>query len=74
MVCDVLAVQLFASLMSMVCEPLERPPNTCPEVQVANAPLSREHWNGLTPLMVTVMLPSLPPLQLTSVFVELATT
>src|SRR6266567_1168992 len=71
---EVLPGQLWASFTSIVCGPAARLPKVSPDTQAANRPPSLlQVYGPVPPEMVTVMLPSLPPLQLTSVFVELTT-
>src|SRR6266567_2169446 len=71
---EVLPGQLWASFTSIVCGPAARLPKVSPDTQAANRPPSLlQVYGPVPPEMVTVMLPSLPPLQLTSTFVELTT-
>jgi len=72
---EVLPVQVLLSLTVTVWGPVESDPKVSPELQLLNAPPSRLQVNGPVPLViVTVMLPSPLPLQLTSVLVDVAVT
>src|SRR5207302_993307 len=72
-VCEVLAVQLRASLTVTLCRIALSPLKVVGEVATANAPPSKLTWYGpAPPPKVTVIAPSLEPLQLTSTLVELA--
>src|SRR5262249_60667592 len=70
-----LAVQPFASLTVTLRDPALRPLKVFGEMATANAPPSMLAVYGpVPPLKVAVTLPSVPPLQLTSVFDRLSVT
>src|SRR5436309_556973 len=75
MVCEVVPVQVLTSLTVTVCSPVESGPKLEPELHKLNPPPSRLHMKGPVPLVIViVMLPSLPPLQLMSDLVDVAVT